>query len=158
MADTDVMGWNVCSIDRDDRSIGVANVRTASPFDIGDIALMCKVVEGDNYTWTPKLIARDIGLFFVEGEPVHGFIRVEPWSDDLLVLTLIAVKPDWQRKGVATRLLNALDSVAESFGVRAVINCGPKTEAVFKLYESLGWEDIGRTPQGYVILQKEVKK
>ena len=132
-------------------------VRPASPSDIGDIAMMTRDIEGENWSWKPNLIARDLSYFFVEGDPVHGFIRVEPWGDGLLVLTLIAVKPDWQRKGVATRLLEALDSIAEAFDAKQLVNCGPKTPEVFKLYEKLGWEDAGRTPQGYVILTKDVK-
>lgn len=157
MADTHTMGYSSNGFVGDVGEDHLANsVRRAEASDIPEIAAMCHQVEGNAQTWTPALIREHLDYFIVEGDPVHGFIRAEPFEGKL-VLTLVAVKPEWHRKGVATRLLDALEDVARALGVDELVNCGPKTPEVFKLYDALGWKAAGLTPQGYQILSKEVK-
>jgi GNAT superfamily N-acetyltransferase len=103
---------------------------------------LCREFREDS-DWTPELIEANLGNFFVEGEPVHGFVMALPYENRLL-LTLIVVHKDFQRKGVATRLLTAMEEVAKAAELEGVMNFGPKTPEIRKLYDKLGYKETGK--------------
>lgn len=137
------------------------DVRQAERRDVKYIAHIAREYEGDDrWSWTPKVVADSLEYFFVEGQPVHGFVRAQPFGNDLL-LTLIAVQKDARKMGVATRLLEAMEAVAKAAGLDGVINFGPKTPEITHLYTKLGYKEIGIAPEAWglgsnPILYKEV--
>lgn len=121
-------------------------VRRAEWRDVKYIAHIAKEYEGEeNWSWTPKVVAESLEFFFVEGQPVNGFVRAQPLGDDLL-LTFIAVHRDARKRGVATRLLEAMEAVARASGLDGVINFGPKTPGITSIYKKLGYKEIGISP------------
>ena len=71
---------------------------------------------GDASVWTERMRKRVVFVAEAEGRPI-GFIQYEP--PDHIDMTY--VHPDWQRKGVASALLSALEAEAKSRG-EAVLN------------------------------------
>lgn len=133
-------------------------MRQASLDDVERIAELSRDYENGDIR---EVIKTKIDQYIVEGDPIHGFIRSEPFNDKLLV-TQVIVAPEFQRSGVGTRLLGVMDDIAKLMGLTGVVNCGPKTPAITKLYEKLGYEEIDRIPNAWgegkdaIILFKEV--
>ena len=118
-------------------------VRPAEPNDIASIADICREYAGPKCDWTPRLIAETLHYWFVVGEDPYALIRAQPWGD-MLLLTSILVRPSKQRSGVGTLMLDAMEAVARQCGLDGIINFGPKSESVKKLYAKLGYREIDR--------------
>jgi len=154
MADTNTMGYSAYGLIRDGSSDDMADdVRRAELKDADVIAQMARVIEGDSWYWTFGKVVEDLGAFIVEGDPVHGFARAQLTPDGLLI-TQIAVKPEMQRKGVATRILKGLEAIAREAGLSCVYNMGPKTKEINAVYQKLGYRDVGEGPYGRILVKE----
>lgn len=123
------------------------DVRLAEPKDLATIVELSRDFEKDN----PHLetqVNDTLQSYIVAGDPAVGFLRANPLDDKLLV-TQVVVSPEHQRSGVGTALLDGALDIAKVMGLTGVVNCGPKTPAITKLYEKLGYEEIDRFPDAW---------
>lgn len=148
MADTNLVDWNGNSIDRTPVQYTLAEVRPAVPNDIADIVDMCREYAGPECDWTPLAVAATLEYWFVVGYPPYAVIQARPWND-LLLLMIILVRPSKQRGGAGRLMLEAMESVARYAGLKGVINIGPKTEAVNRLYAKMGYKEINRVKDAW---------
>lgn len=125
------------------------DVRPAVPNDIADIVDMCREYAGAECDWTPRLVAETLSYWFVIGDPAVALIRAQPWDRDKLLLTVILVRPAYQRLGLGRTMLAAMEEVARFAGLRGILNFGPKTDAVNKLYSKMGYKEIDRVKDAW---------
>ena len=79
-----------------------------------------------------------------------GFILGQVAADEAEVLTL-GVEPDWQRCGIATRLIAALAEAARAAGARnLLLDVDAGNTAALALYHKLGFAERGRRTAYYV--------
>jgi ribosomal protein S18 acetylase RimI-like enzyme len=83
-------------------------------------------------------------LLFVAGETVVGYaIVIRYWSNeyggDILFVDELYVKPDWRRRGIASRFFEYL-STCEPTTVKALaLEVRPSNERAFRYYQKLGF-------------------
>jgi len=83
-------------------------------------------------------------LFNVGGEPV-GTVRLDITSEDAAVATvrLVAILPQYQRRGIGKAMMNELERLAATKGTRQ-LNVHAAHDAV-TFYQKLGWQLIDAT-------------
>ena len=87
----------------------------------------------------------EVWILEVEGEPT-GIAVLEEKADHLLVYS-IAVKPDAQRKGYGTALLDFADQQAIGLGLREVrLYTNDRMEGNLSFYRRHGFVEIGKRP------------
>jgi ribosomal-protein-alanine acetyltransferase len=87
-------------------------------------------------------------LAVADDEPI-GFILGRVVVDEAEILT-IGVSQSWQRKGVATMLVNQLARYAIEKGARRIfLEVATDNEAARRLYLSLDFHEVGRRPAYY---------
>lgn len=83
------------------------------------------------------------------GERVVGYGVLSVVLDESHILNL-CIQPEWQRRGLGARLIQRLLSVAREHGAEtAFLEVRVSNDAAFKLYEGLGFEEIGRRREYY---------
>lgn len=102
-------------------------LRLAAPADAAPIAAMSRdlVEAGLPWSWTPGRVARNLRqrdtlvLTARDGGHVAGFAIMQ-FGEERAHLSLLAVRPDYQRRGVATRLLEWLTESALTAGIARI--------------------------------------
>jgi [ribosomal protein S18]-alanine N-acetyltransferase len=93
-----------------------------------------------------------IGLVAAIANPLQigGFALAQVAADEAEILTL-GVTPDWQRKGVAGRLLSGIMRAAPKAGARALyLDVAQSNAAALALYRKAGFVETGRRKGYYV--------
>jgi ribosomal-protein-alanine N-acetyltransferase len=133
------------------------NYRLATPADAHDIAVMsrCLIEVGlRGWTWPPERVARAVRanatnvLVAEAGGGVIGFAIME-FGDTSAHLSLLAVKPPHQRRGVGTRLMAWLEEAALTAGITTIsLELRVNNYGARAFYRGLGYRELS-TIQGY---------
>jgi ribosomal-protein-alanine acetyltransferase len=102
-------------------------LKLAAPADAAPIAAMSRelIEAGLPWTWTPERVARNLGqrdtlmLTARDGERLAGF-SIMQFGEERAHLSLLAVRPDYQRQGVARRMLEWLTESALTAGIASI--------------------------------------
>jgi ribosomal-protein-alanine N-acetyltransferase len=102
-------------------------LKLAAPADAEPIAAMSRelIEAGLPWTWTPERVARNLGqrdtlmLTARDGERLAGF-SIMQFGEERAHLSLLAVRPDYQRQGVARRMLEWLTESALTAGIASI--------------------------------------
>ncbi|MDH6450184.1 MULTISPECIES: GNAT family N-acetyltransferase [unclassified Streptomyces] len=86
----------------------------------------------------------------------HGEDAVSLWmqqsgdkEDQIAVLARLFVVKSARKHAVGESLMQAAMSYADEHGIRLVLDVMTKDTAAMRLYERLGWREIGRAPHHY---------
>jgi GNAT superfamily N-acetyltransferase len=86
---------------------------------------------------------RGVFLLAVNGEETLGCGGIAPLSDDAAEVKRMWTSPTHRRRGLARRLLEALEHEAHSLGYRVVrLQTGARSHAALTLYETAGYRRI----------------
>ena len=104
-------------------------------------------------------------LVAVEGERVLGYIGSQSVLGEADMMNL-AVAPEYRKKGIGRKLVNALTEHLQANGVIALLlEVRVTNEDAIRLYTKLGFIQVGRRPRYYrnptedaLILRKELRK
>lgn len=86
-----------------------------------------------------------LGFVWIEDERLVGNVSIYPanWQADLgqaWIIANVAVHPDYQRRGIAKRLMDAgLDAIHKKGGKHAILQVDYDNRGAIKLYEGLGF-------------------
>jgi ribosomal protein S18 acetylase RimI-like enzyme len=102
-------------------------LKLAAPSYAAPIAAMSRelVEAGLPWSWTPARVARNLRqpetlvLTACDGERLAGFAILQ-FGDERAHLSLLAVRPDYQRRGVARRMLEWLTESARTAGIASI--------------------------------------
>ncbi len=107
------------------------------------------------WSWTPQRIIKKIKdkntnvVVAVEGNHVVGF-AVMGYLENEAHLDLFGVDPDYQRKGVGTKLIAWVEKTALVSGIGIIyLETRLKNETGRKFYQKLGYKNIQRIHQYY---------
>ncbi len=127
-------------------------LKLAAPADIGVIAVMSRelIETGLPWTWTPERVARNLSqpdtlvLTARDAATLAGF-SIMQFGEERAHLSLLAVRPDYQRQGIARRMLDWLTASALTAGIASIhlelreINLGAR-----RFYLSQGFAETAR--------------
>ena len=133
---------------------------------VSQVAELEKICFSD--PWSEKSVASELEndlacwLVAVEEDRIAGYVGSQTVMDETDMMN-IAVHPDFRRKGIAEELVNALVHRLRNRGSRCLaLEVRASNEPACKLYEKLGFSQIGRRPNYYrnpredaLILRKE---
>lgn len=100
--------------------------------------------------WTEK--ENDIGFFAMDGDKVVGIAQIRKKRSATLSFSdipelVIAVKPEYQGKGIATLLMKEIIKKNPARGIR--LNVHPKNTKAIRLYLKLGFETYFEDEKGW---------
>jgi len=105
--------------------------------------------------WSERSIASELNnplsfwLVAMEGDCVAGYVGSQTVLGETDMMN-IAVHPDFRRQGVAEALINALVTELRKLGSRSLtLEVRASNEPARKLYEKLGFVQVGRRPNYY---------
>lgn len=105
--------------------------------------------------WSERSIASELNnplsfwLVATEGDIVAGYVGSQTVLDETDMMN-IAVHPDFRRTGVAEALINALIAELQNLGSKCLtLEVRASNEPARKLYEKLGFAQVGRRPNYY---------
>ncbi len=105
--------------------------------------------------WSKKSIASELEnplslwLVALEGETVAGYIGSQSVPPEADVMN-VAVDPQYRRRGVAKRLLEALTEGLKARGITSLaLEVRASNVPAVSLYEKLGFAQVGRRPNYY---------
>ena len=133
---------------------------------VAQIAQLEKLCFSD--PWSERSIASELDnklaywIVALEGETVAGYIGSQTVLDETDMMN-VAVHPDHRRKGIAEALVTGLVEVLKEKKSHCLtLEVRASNEPAQKLYEKLGFAQIGRRPRYYhnpredaLILRKE---
>ena len=83
---------------------------------------------------------------YLDPEVLWAYCILFPAVDELHLLN-ITVSPKLRRLGIGIKMMNAIEGVAAQQKMpRIILEVRPSNEAALKLYQSLGYEQIGLRP------------
>ena len=102
-------------------------LRLAAPADAAPIAMMSRelIETGLPWSWTPERVARNLAqhetlvLTARDGKRLAGFAIMQ-FGEERAHLSLLAVRPDYQRQGVGRRMLEWLTESALTAGIATI--------------------------------------
>ena len=108
------------------RKVDIA-VTLAVPADATPIAIMSRdlIETGLPWTWTPERVARNLAqrdtlvVTARDGTPLGGFAILQ-FGEERAHLSLLAVRPEYRRQGVARRMLLWLTESALTAGIASI--------------------------------------
>ena len=133
------------------------SVAIASPADAADIAAMSRrlIEHGLPWTWRPERVARAIAspvtnVAVVRSQAgLDAFGIMEYWDDDAH-LVLFAVRPERQRSGMGSALLQWLEGSAVVAGsTRIRVECRRDNVAARSFYSEHGYHELAIKAQMY---------
>jgi ribosomal-protein-alanine N-acetyltransferase len=132
-------------------------LRPATPKDSAEIAAMSRdlIEMGLGWSWTPARVAASIRhretmalVAEAQGRMV-GFALME-FGDETAHLNLLAVRPRFQRRGIARRLVQWLEASCRTAGIQVVyLELRAVNRGARQFYQSLGYREIARVPRYY---------
>ncbi len=133
----------------DDRS----RIRPVSLADVPAIAELEQLCFSDPWTAAGirETIQYETARTFVAQESglIVGYVMARISGSEGEILDL-AVRPEWRRRGIARRLLEALWGVLQSDGVREIyLEVRESNRAAIELYRAHGFRPVGLRPRYY---------
>ena len=136
------------------------------PEHVAQVAALEKICFSD--PWSERSVASELEnelaywLVALEGETVAGYIGSQTVMEETDMMN-VAVHPDFRRKGIAEALVSGLVAALKEKGSHCLtLEVRVSNEPAIKLYEKLGFVQIGRRPKYYrnpredaLILRKE---
>jgi ribosomal protein S18 acetylase RimI-like enzyme len=146
-------------------------LRLAAPADAVPIAAMSRelIEAGLPWTWTPERVARNLVrpdtlvLTARDGAPLAGFAIMQ-FGEERAHLSLLAVRTDCQRQGVARRMLEWLTASALTAGIAGVdLELREANRGARRFYINQGFAETARVSGYYrgvetaVRMQREIR-
>ncbi len=129
-------------------------IRGWSGDDLNDIAALEKICFSD--PWNREMLADCfcrpdfVGFLCEEDEKIIGYVGAL-YSFDESDVALVAVNPDYRRRGIAEKLMKTLfNSLAEKGVKKAFLEVRVSNFAAQNLYKKLGFSVIGQRKNYYV--------
>jgi ribosomal-protein-alanine N-acetyltransferase len=132
-------------------------LRLAQGADAHDIAVMSRdlIENGLGWSWTRARVARNIAdrdtlsVVAAQGGRVIGF-GIAYFGDEHAHLNLLAVKREYQRLGIGTRMIHWLDESARTAGIRAMhLEVRARNQQARRFYRRLGFVEMALLPRYY---------
>jgi ribosomal-protein-alanine acetyltransferase len=132
-------------------------LKLAAPADAAPIATMSRelIEAGLPWTWTPARVARNLAqrdtlvLTARGGERLAGFAIMQ-FGEERAHLSLLAVRPDYQRQGVGRRMLEWLTESALTAGIASVhLELRETNLGARRFYLNQGFAETARIPGYY---------
>jgi ribosomal-protein-alanine N-acetyltransferase len=132
-------------------------LKLAAPADAVPIAVMSRelIETGLPWTWTPERVVRSLRhpetlvLTARDGEHLAGFAIMQ-FGDERAHLSLFAVRPDYQRRGVGRRMLEWLIESALTAGIASVhLELRESNRGARRFYLNQGFAETARIPGYY---------
>ena len=132
-------------------------LKLAAPADAEPIAAMSRelIEAGLPWSWTPARVARNLVqrdtlvLTARDGERLAGFAIMQ-FGEERAHLSLLAVRPDYQRRGVARRMLEWLTESALTAGIASVhLELRETNLGARRFYLNQGFAEAARVPGYY---------
>jgi ribosomal-protein-alanine acetyltransferase len=132
-------------------------LKLAAPADAKPIAAMSRelIEAGLPWTWTPERVARNLRqpdtlvLTARDGEHLAGFAIMQ-FGEERAHLSLLAVRPDCQRRGVGRRMLEWLTESALTAGIASVhLELRETNLGARRFYLKQGYAETVRIPGYY---------
>ncbi len=140
-------------------------VRLGRPADAQELARMSRdlIEHGLGWTWTPGRVLREIcnretvTAVACEGQRVVAF-AIMYFGDEDAHLNLLAVKPEFQGKGVGRRLMDWLRTSCLTAGIKNVqLELRSTNHAARLFYRRVGFREVGQVPFYYAEREAAVK-
>ncbi len=140
-------------------------LKLAAPADATPIAAMSRelIEVGLPWSWTPERVARSLAqretlvLTARDGERLAGFAIMQ-FGDERAHLSLLAVRPEYQRQGVARRMLEWLTESALTAGIASVhLELRETNLAARRFYLQQGFAETVRIPGYYREVETAVR-
>ena len=92
------------------------------------------------------------------GDELVGQVWVDfARSQEIATLWALRVRPPWRRRGLASALLAASESLARARRVAYTeLEVDPANAAALQLYGRRGYPEAGRDPAGRIVLRKRI--
>ncbi len=132
-------------------------LRLAAPADAAAIAAMSRelIEDGLPWSWTPARVARNLAqadtlvLTARDGARLAGFAIMQ-FGEERAHLSLLAVHPDYQRRGVARRMLEWLTASALTAGIGSIrLELRENNVVARRFYLEQGYAETVRIPGYY---------
>jgi ribosomal-protein-alanine acetyltransferase len=132
-------------------------LKLAAPADAVPIAAMSRelVEAGLPWSWTPERVVRNLRqpetlvLTARDNERVAGFAIMQ-FGEERAHLSLLAVRPDYQRRGVARRMLEWLTESALTAGIASIhLELRETNLGARRFYLRQGYTETARIPGYY---------
>ncbi len=140
-------------------------VRLATLDDAAEIAAMSRdlIESGLGWTWTAARVARNIRnpstltVVACTPERIAGF-AIMYCSDEHAHLSLLAVRPEWQRAGLGRHLVSWLEESALAAGIGTIrLELRESNRAASRFYARLGFAEVARVPAYYAGVEAAVR-
>lgn len=132
-------------------------IRLARPDDAQDIALMSRdlIEAGLGWSWTRGRVGRSIAqrdtlsIVMCQGTRIVAF-AILFFGDEHAHLNLLAVRPEFQRVGLGTRMIRWLEESARVAGIRAIhLEVRARNQQARRFYRQLGFLEMALLPKYY---------
>jgi [ribosomal protein S18]-alanine N-acetyltransferase len=132
-------------------------LKLAAPADAVPIAAMSRelIEAGLPWTWTPERVVRSLRhpetlvLTARDGAHLAGFAIMQ-FGDERAHLSLLAVRPDYQRRGVGRHMLEWLVESALTAGIASVhLELRESNRGARRFYLNQGFAETARIPGYY---------
>jgi [ribosomal protein S18]-alanine N-acetyltransferase len=140
-------------------------LRLAAPADAATIAAMSRelIETGLPWSWTPARVARNLArpdtlvLTARDGAPLAGFAIMQ-FGDEQAHLSLLAVRPDCWRRGIARRMLEWLTASALTAGIASIhLELRETNHGARHFYIKQGFAETERVPGYYRGIETAVR-
>jgi [ribosomal protein S18]-alanine N-acetyltransferase len=137
----------------------------AAPADAATIAAMSRelIETGLPWSWTPARVARNLArpdtlvLTARDGAPLAGFAIMQ-FGDEQAHLSLLAVRPDCWRRGIARRMLEWLTASALTAGIASIhLELRETNHGARRFYINQGFAETERVPGYYRGIETAVR-
>ncbi len=149
---------------RQTMSIREVTIRLARTDDAQDIALMSRdlIESGLGWSWTRARVGKSISsretlsVAMCRGTRLIAF-AIMFFGDEHAHLNLLAVRPEFQRLGLGTRLIRWLEESAHVAGIRAIhLEVRARNQHARRFYRRLGFLEMALLPKYYRGLEAAV--
>ena len=132
-------------------------VRLARADDAQEIAVMARdlIETGLGWSWTRVRVSKSIAnrdtlsIVMCRGTRLVGF-AVMFFGDEHAHLNLLAVRPEFQRLGLGTRMIRWLEESAQAAGIRAIhLEVRARNQQARRFYRRLGFLEMALLPKYY---------
>jgi [ribosomal protein S18]-alanine N-acetyltransferase len=134
-----------------------ATIRLATIADAVTIALMSRelIETGLGWSWTPSRVARNVRdretltIVACENNQIVGF-GITQFGDEHAHLSLLAVRQDYQRRGIGRAMMKWIEASASVAGISTLnLEVRAANQAARRFYRALGFQEIALMPFYY---------
>lgn len=133
------------------------SIRLAVPGDGFTIAIMSRelIEHGLGWSWTPQRVRKSIAdrdtnvIVACVGKHVVGF-AIAQYGEEQLHLSLLAVRTDYQRRGLGKSLLAWVEKSAVTAGIHTMrLEVRAQNQEARRFYRNIGFEEVALLPLYY---------